>query len=401
MRVVLLNLIGQKPNPVYEILESELRKRGHEVIVAEMNDRSEFNWRKNGRVFATHDLSSAVPSRVRGIPVVSALYLQASKLQSIRQVRATLRELQPDIVQINTMKYPELIPLRMPGGIHFAYDIRQINVNLSDKFVGQLKEKLAIFRMNLCGRFFYDYTFFCHRGAAERVLGEDWPRLSEIIPVAVDDHFLRSGDFIQAPRDDEPVRFAYVGALSPIRNLEQLFAAARILRAEGLNFNMTFTGPDLSNGHYQKTIDEMGVGSIVTMEAPVPYEAIPEVLSRAHVGLAYVPDRPTWHYQPTIKVKEYRALGLPILSTDVASHHEFVEDGVNGVMVADSPQSIAGGMRRFIADRDFLRRAVDNAQSMRAGMTWAEVAEMYEAAYVRLMDQNEGMLLMRDVAELK
>lgn len=401
MRIVLLNLIGQKPNPVYEILESELRKRGHEVIVAEMNEKSEFNWRKNGRVFATQDMSLAISPRARGIPVVSTLSLQAKKLQSIRQVRAMLRELQPDIVQINTMKYPELIPLLMPRGIHFAYDIRQINVKMTDKFVGQLKEKLAIFRMFLCGRFFYDYTFFCHRGAAERVLGEEWPRRSEVIPVAVDDYFLQSGEFIQAPRDDEPVIFAYVGSLGLIRNLDQLFAAAKILKAEGLNFQMTFTGPDLSNGHYQKTIDEMGVGSIVKMEGPVPYEAIPEVLSRAHVGLAYVPDRPTWHYQPTIKVKEYRALGLPILSTDVASHHEFVEDGVNGVMVADSPQGIADGMRRFIIDRDFLRRSVANAQSMRAGITWAEVAEMYEDAYVRLMGQNEGMMLMHDVAELK
>lgn len=401
MRIVLLNLIGQEPNPVYSILDAELRKRGHEVIVAEVNKESKCNWRKSGHIFATRDMSIAAPPRVNRIPVVSTLYVQAKKLKIIGEVREMLRELRPDIVQVNTLNYPEIIPPLMPAGMRFAYDIRQINENSSKRYSVRLKEKVAVYRMWLCSRFFYDYTFFCHRGAAERVLGEDWPRRSEIIPVAVDDQFLQSGDVVQAPLDDEPVKFVYVGSLTLIRNLEQLFAAAKILHAENLNFQIALTGPDRSNGFYQRTIDEMGVGAVVKINPPVPYEVIPGVLSQAHVGLAYVPDRPTWHYQPTIKVKEYRALGLPILSTDVTSHHEFVEDGVNGVLVADSPQSIADGMRRFIVNRDFLRRCINNAQSMRTGMTWAEIAKMYEDAYVRLMSQHEDLLAMRDAADLK
>lgn len=398
MRIVLLNFTGHKPNPVYDILETELCKRGHEVIVATLNDKRECSWRKNKRLFLTFDMSITAPSPVNRLPIISKLIVQAKKIRFIGRMRRMLGELHPDIVQVNTTMFPELIPPLMPASIRFTYDIRQINENVSEGLGTRLKEKITVYRMWLCGRFFYDYTFFCHRAAAEHILGEDWTRRSEVIPVAVDDHFLEFDDVVQAPRDDEPVKFIYVGTLSLLRNLDQIFAAARILQSENLNFQVAFIGPDYSNGLFQKAIDDLDVGSVVTIEAPVPYEQIPEVLSRAHVGLAYVPDRPTWHYQPTIKIKEYRALGLPILSTDVASHHEFLEDDVNGVMVADSSQSIADGMRRFIADRDFLRRSIQNAQSMRAGMTWAEVAAMYEASYIRLTGQNESLFSIGDVA---
>jgi glycosyltransferase involved in cell wall biosynthesis len=119
--------------------------------------------------------------------------------------------------------------------------------------------------------------------------------------------------------------------------------------------------------------------SVVTFEPPVPYDCIPEVVSGYDVALAHVPDLPAdWHYHPTLKVLEYRALGLPIIATDVEPNRKVVEDGANGLLVRNSAASLAEGMLRFVTDREFLEQCQGRAASMRQGTSWRQVAEMYE-----------------------
>ena len=106
------------------------------------------------------------------------------------------------------------------------------------------------------------------------------------------------------------------------------------------------------------------------MKTAVSYDQVPALLATYDVGLAYVPDRPTWHYQPTIKVLEYRALGLPIISTDVASHREVVEQNVNGILCADTPEAIAQAMYKFIHPPQFFSSTLTKARNMR---TWEQL----------------------------
>ncbi len=233
----------------------------------------------------------------------------------------------------------------------------------------------------------FERTFFCHVEAAKRVLGDHWEEFGTVVPVGVDDRFLAIDSAkLVGPGKNDRVRMVYVGTLSRLRNLEQLFYAAALLSKETEEFHLTLVGPDKTEGSLQRKIEELELTDLVTIMPPLEYDKVPEFLAQFHVGLAYVPDRPTWHYQPTIKVLEYRALGLPILSTDVLSHRGLVQDGVNGVMVSDTPESIAHGMRRLVLDREFLREVGVHARQMRQGLTWDNVAQQYEAAYQVLSD---------------
>jgi glycosyltransferase involved in cell wall biosynthesis len=147
-------------------------------------------------------------------------------------------------------------------------------------------------------------------------------------------------------------------------------------------------GLDRVEGFYHSLVDELNLADVVTLMPPVSYEEVPELLASYDVGLAYVPDRQIWHLQPTIKVLEYRAAGLPILSSDVASHREVVEDGINGLLVPNSAEGLAAGMLQFVEDRAFLRKCQLNASRMRQAVTIEEVARMYEKdVYERLMEQ--------------
>jgi glycosyltransferase involved in cell wall biosynthesis len=97
------------------------------------------------------------------------------------------------------------------------------------------------------------------------------------------------------------------------------------------------------------------------------------------VALAYVPESPAnWLYQPTLKVLEYRALGIPILASDNLPNRDVVEQGVNGLLIQNSVDALAEGMLCFVRDRELLQSCKSNAHQMRQGETWAAVAKLYE-----------------------
>ena len=380
MHIVLFHLYSQKPYPVYQEISAALRRRGHTVWVGARNGKGDLTWHDGQRELAVEPgPGRLVPAWARHIPVLAQILRRAAFFVFLWRVRAFLHRAKPDIVQVNTNLSAWVLPLMRPAKTQFVFDIRQINEAVSDKLLVKLKEQQLILTRKFYARYLFARTCFCHKEAAHKILGANWPQKGVVVPVGLDPRFLSLE--VKQPlssEDDQPVRFIYVGTLSKIRNLGKLLFAAQALLARTDRFQLDLVGPDTANGLYEQMAADLGVEDTVSIKPPIPYAEIPDLLATYEVGLAYVPDRPTWHYQPTIKVLEYRALGMPILSTDVASHRELVEDGVNGLLVQDSVEALTAGMMRFVMDRPFLQQCQEQAQAMRQGISWDGVAEMYE-----------------------
>lgn len=391
MRILLFNYHGNKPNPVYDVLAQALRKRGHEVIVATRDAQGSFSWRGPAAAdLLTTAVDAPPPEWARKLPLPPGLAARWNSYRFLMAARGIINELRPDIIQVNTTEAPWMLAKRLPQGSHAVLDIRQINEAVNTKWRSRVREKLNRAYGRFWTRTLFEHSFFCHSEAAKHIVGEDWPVFASVIPVGVDNQFLDFPDEkLARPEEDAIVRFVYIGSLSHLRNLDRLIRAAGVLRREKAAFHLTIAGPDYTNGYFQAIIDEHDLGEFVSIHPPLAYEEIPPFLARHHVGLAYVPDRPTWHYQPTIKIMEYRALGLPILSTDVKSHRKFVEEGVNGVMVQDNVEAIAAGMLKLMQTPETLQEYSRSARQMRAGQTWDEVAGMYEDAYRLLTGRDK------------
>jgi glycosyltransferase involved in cell wall biosynthesis len=181
------------------------------------------------------------------------------------------------------------------------------------------------------------------------------------------------------------VSFIYIGRLTRRRRLERILDAAALVRQETERFRVVFMGYDASDGAYADHIARLGLGDVVTIRPPVPYETVPREVLAHDVALAYVPELPAdWMYHPTLKVLEYRALGLPIIATDFRPNRELIDEGVNGLLVENTPQSIAAAMLRFVANPAFLAQSRAAAAARREGLTWDVVAAQYERLYQRL-----------------
>jgi glycosyltransferase involved in cell wall biosynthesis len=385
MHIVLFHFHTSKPNPVYQEISAGLRRRGHTVWVGVPNEEGDLEWRDGNRVIE----KLPGPPKEDMHHKMSFLQRRLGYFCFLWRVRSFLSCTKPDIIQVNPSMLAWVLTLFMPRTSHCVLDIRQINEAVDERWITKLKEQRDILVMKAYAELFYKHTCFCHVNAAQKILGDQWVHKGSVVPVGIDSHFLQhEGLDIAIARNDNKVKFIYIGTLSRLRTLEQILAAAKLLMPETKQFHVDIIGPDLTDGYYHQLVKEWNLEEIASVGAPVPYSAIPATLGNYDVGLAYVPDRPTWHYQPTIKALEYRAIGMPILSTDVASHREIVVDGKNGLLVQDTPESIAAGMKRLISDRQFLHQCKINAQAMRQGLTWDEVATRYEQeVYIKLAGQ--------------
>lgn len=382
MHLLLYHFYSRTPNPVYQEIAGHLRGLGHTVWLGSRDEDDNLAWHDGESVVAR--IKGPYSAQI-GKGIVSKIYSNLYYLYFMWRLRSFVVKVQPDIVQANIASFGWLLPLAGPRRTTFIYDIRQINESVNHHWQQRFIEVRTILMMQICSKFIYHHTFFCHERAARKILGTGWAERSTVIPVGIDKQFLSTPAFHRSSNlgadQSTKIRFVYVGTLSRLRGLEKLIQAASLAHAKGAHIQLDFIGPDTSNGYYQKTIHEFGVADFVSIQPPIAYDRVPHALLSYDVGLAYVPDRPTWHYQPTIKVLEYRALGLPILSTDVATHREIICEDKNGILTADTPDALAEGMLRYVKDRQFLRDCQKNAQLMRCGTTWFEVAQMYNEVY--------------------
>jgi len=372
--------------PDYPKVAAVLRERGHEAWVANYDDAGDIVWYRGDELVAKVEGPGRAPRSVGRIPVLRSLWHWFAFVRFMLRLRGFFRRQNADIVHVcpNAARMVWLLPLGMPRHMRFVIDYRQIAQREGRGLIGRLKSGFANGLRVLYCRAFYDRATFLHALGAEKVLGPEWARWADVVPLAVDEPFLSMPN---EPRDSGrgPVTFLYLGSIARIRKLEQIMAAAELVTADTHNFRLDFIGPDVAGGYYHGLVKAMGLERVVRILPPIPYDSVPETVTTYDVALTIVPENPSdWQYQPTIKGIEYRALGMPVIATDFAPNRELVVNEVNGLLVANTAASIAEAMRRFICEPGFLAQAQGNARAMREGPTWDEIATRYMDIYERL-----------------
>lgn len=376
MHILLAQFYSSQPTPDYDKVATELRGHGHTVWVGTPNAAGDVEWRDGDGIVATVAAGrSALPR-----PLARRL----AKLSRFRRMRRFIAQASPDIVQVNAFDLFRFLPVLMPRRTRYLYDVRQINERHGTGALGRATAALQNKARVIYSRLIFDHTTFLHPAGAQQVLGEDWPRWATVVPMGVDPQFLAARRAAERPAG-APVSFIYIGRLTVRRRLERILEAAALVARQTDGFRVVFMGYDASEGRYAAAIQRLGLGDHATIRPPIPYEQVPQAVLAHDVALAYVPELPAdWMYHPTLKVLEYRALGLPIIATDFRPNREVIDDGENGLLITNTPESIAAAMLRYVCAPDFLAHSRAAAEARREGLTWDIVATRYLALYERL-----------------
>lgn len=376
--------------PDYPKVAAILRARGHEAWVANYDDAGDIAWYRGDERVATVAGPRRAPGGLGRVPGLGALWARLAFVAFMLRLRRFFIRQQADVVHVcpNAARMVWLLPLGRPRRMRFVIDYRQIAQREGGGALARLKAAFAHGVRSFYCRVLFDRATFLHALGAEKVLGPQWRRWADVVPLAVDDPFLQFAH--PARRAGGPVTFLYLGSIARVRKLEQIMAAVeRLVAQPGLApdaFRLDFIGPDTTGGHYHALAQHMGLGDTVRLLPPIAYDRVPETVTAYDVALTIVPESPPdWQYQPTIKGVEYRALGMPVIATDLPPNRELVSHEVNGLLVSNTADSIAAGLLRFISDPAFRARCRANAQTMRDGPTWDAAATQYMDIYRRLL----------------
>lgn len=379
MHIAFVHFYSDTPTPAYQQIASALRDLGLTVWVGTPDEAGNLAWHDGGRVVYVQRGPARLPDILLRVPPVAWVLRRVVFLSFMLRVRDFLRQARPDIVQVNPTLCTWVLPLLMPSQMRFVLDIRQAGEREDTNLIGRFRDWRVITTWRICSRFIYQHACFLHVAAAHRVLGKRWTKWGSVVPLGVHKRFLTFNRPDSASIGNKRlVRFIYVGTLSKARRLERILSAVQCILRETKDFEVSFLGPDDTQGYYHRLVNDLKLNPFVAIKSAVRYDDIPEVVSGYDTALAYVPDLPAWRYQPTLKVLEYRALGMPMIATDTEPNRESVMNEVNGLLVQDSVEGLTKGMLRFITNREFLKDCRANARMMRQAVTWSEVAKMYK-----------------------
>ncbi len=168
-----------------------------------------------------------------------------------------------------------------------------------------------------------------------------------ILPNFVDIEQFTPGDIAQRSKN----QFIFVGRLDSDQKRPELAigAAERVPEAQ---LDIVGEGPEL--GRIESLTDEM---ANVRLLGKLPHDEISALMSNA-LGLV-IPSR--YEGNPKVVI-EALAAGLPVIATKSQGLTEIIEDGVNGLLVDASAESIAEAMRKLMGDNQLWQRLSQGAR---------------------------------------
>lgn len=202
-------------------------------------------------------------------------------------------------------------------------------------------------------------------------------RLFGTWPSGVDlDSFAAAHKCRQWPAADEPVHLIYIGSLGLKRRLLPLCHAVEQANKAGMSFVFSMVG----DGDYKPTLAAFAekTDGCVRVLPPVPHDQVYQFLAKAHVGVTPLPEKDDQKYMGSspLKMFEYMAAGLPILSTTNPCHTEVVGEG-KFAFWADGPDadSLHQALSQLWQQRESLPSLSPEALAAANDWTWEAAAK--------------------------
>jgi glycosyltransferase involved in cell wall biosynthesis len=177
--------------------------------------------------------------------------------------------------------------------------------------------------------------------------------------IALDDPYL--------PHDLQgikPPRLGYSGLISEKLNLDML----KELAQENPEWSLVFLGKVRVSQQAETWRTLLAMPNVHHL-GPVEWSQVPHYVKGFQVGLMpYVQDRHAQHISP-MKLYDYLAAGLPVVSVDIPAAREFDQH----IHLADNPRNFAQAVRAALADTAPERRRA--RRSIAAQHTWEARAE--------------------------
>ncbi|WP_150538797.1 glycosyltransferase family 4 protein [Actinobacillus vicugnae] len=152
----------------------------------------------------------------------------------------------------------------------------------------------------------------------------------------------------QTVEQHQPVTVGFLGTLKPWHGLATLVQAWRLLREQDHNVRLLIVGDGPEFEPLNAEINQLNLADYVTFAGAVQPEDVPQWLAQMDIAVAPYPQLENFYFSP-LKIYEYMAAALPIITTNVGHLPTVVEHNHNGILVEpENPQKMARGILSLI-----------------------------------------------------
>lgn len=132
------------------------------------------------------------------------------------------------------------------------------------------------------------------------------------------------------PMAERPLEFTYIGSISEDRNIYRMIEAAA--RVSGGQARLRLAG-GFASSETQLRAEQMPEWRAVTFEGWVSREGVANILADGRAGLVVL--KPVPHEMMTLPIKlfEYMAAGMPVISSDFPVWREIIDDAQCGLLI--------------------------------------------------------------------
>lgn len=157
-------------------------------------------------------------------------------------------------------------------------------------------------------------------------------------------------------KDYTNLNLLYVGTLS-LRNINDTVLGIKkfidVNKGIKLTYDIIGFGSKDTELSLLKCIKENNLSDVVKFHGRKNYRELIPFFDKANIGVAYIPNTPIFHNQPSTKIFEYALSGLFTIATNTKENKKLINKN-NGVIVEDSPIGIRNALNYYIIHRDSL-----------------------------------------------
>lgn len=156
-----------------------------------------------------------------------------------------------------------------------------------------------------------------------------------------------------SPYTGDMLHIVSVGRLAPEKHFENVFPAAKALRQAGIDFAWHVIGDGPERSKLEALIVENDLKDHVILEGsktnPYPYMKYADLFVH-----------PSYVESQGLTVLEAMALGVPCVVTKSRGPCEFIEDGINGLLTEQSPESLTEKVLSILTDKTLFQSIKEN-----------------------------------------
>jgi glycosyltransferase involved in cell wall biosynthesis len=188
----------------------------------------------------------------------------------------------------------------------------------------------------------------------------------------------------QAPADDFTV--IYHGTVGARHGLDVAVRAVDIARRHVPDIKLRIIGDGDDFDRVAALVDTLGVGDNIKLEQGFRrIEDVVPAIERAAVGVVPIVDDPFTRYMLPLKLLEYVAIGLPVISSSTPTIRTYFSDGMVAFTTAGDVGSLAAHMVELYHDPTARARLSREAAKFTATHHWAQEKQGYYQLIDRLV----------------